>query len=73
MIDVLEIIKNSGAKVKEEVLLSSMTSFRVGGKADYVAEPVSKDSAVSLINALRQNNIEYIIDGTCYILSCYNI
>jgi UDP-N-acetylmuramate dehydrogenase len=43
--------------------LSSYTSFRIGGPADYYLEPADKEDVVNLINYMRRQNYPFIILG----------
>ena len=50
-------------KYDKDVLMKNYTTYRVGGKAKYIAYPKNVDSLVSLIEYLKNNNIKYKIIG----------
>jgi UDP-N-acetylmuramate dehydrogenase len=64
-IDIINILK---AILKEENILkdemmSSHTSFKTGGRAEYFVTPETADEAKALVEALREENIKYTVIG----------
>ncbi len=48
---------------REGVLMSSLTTFKTGGAADYLLEPSDEASAVSAVSLLKSENIEFHVIG----------
>lgn len=49
--------------VKRNEPMSAHTTFRVGGAADYFAEPVSEEEAAALLDAAKQEGIPVTVTG----------
>jgi len=48
---------------REGVLMSSLTTFKTGGAADYLLEPSDEATAVSAVSLLKSENIEFHVIG----------
>ena len=58
-----ELIKRRPCALRENVQLAPLTTFRVGGLADILAEPASESELVKLLRALRELEIPYFYLG----------
>lgn len=54
---------SSLGNLREGVSMSSVTTFRTGGLADYLFEPFEEASVVSAVSLLRSENIEFHVIG----------
>ena len=52
-----------GFDIKENVLLSSCSTFKCGGPAKYFAEPSSEEEIIALLDAAKENGDEVFILG----------
>jgi len=59
-----EIRKFFRGSIKLSQPLANLTTFRIGGPADYYLEPIDKDDVVSLIKYLQANASPFMIIGT---------
>ncbi len=60
---VINICKELNLKVKTDVLMSSLTTFKIGGAARYYVEAKNSSEISSIVRACSENNVRYIVIG----------
>lgn len=50
-------------KIEQNVFLNKNTSFKIGGKTDYLIHPKNVEKLIELIKTLKKHNIKYKIIG----------
>ena len=64
MNDIIQKIKEENiCKIDEDVSLSKLTTYRVGGKASCIAYPKDINELVNLLKLLKSNGIKYKLLG----------
>ena len=58
-----KICRNLNIKYEKDVSLAEHTTFRIGGKADYLVSPPGKEELAALLKKLKANNIPFFIIG----------
>ncbi|MBN1971372.1 MAG: UDP-N-acetylmuramate dehydrogenase [Candidatus Delongbacteria bacterium] len=48
----------------EEVKMKKLTTYKIGGPAQFYAEPVNRDELIAILKACRDNNINYKVIGS---------
>lgn len=56
-------LKRLDAKVQKKVRLSKYTTFKIGGRADYVVEPKDEDNLKALLISARKMKIPVLVMG----------
>lgn len=60
-----KIKKNKIGKIVENINISTITTYRVGGSAKAIVYPKSVEKLIKLIKILRADNIKYKVIGKC--------
>ena len=63
MIQVSEILKNFKGRLTNNEKLAPFTTFKIGGLADYYAEPLDAEDLLSLLKYISENEKQFCIIG----------
>jgi len=55
--------KHLGFKLRKNIPIATLSNYKLGGKADYVAEPKTKDEAITVLNWIEEQKLPFMIWG----------